>query len=318
MLKVGSDFSGIGAFNQALIKIGVDYEEIFACDKDKYVRETFIENYGEPLYYPEDVYKREIPVEPLDIYMTSPPCQSFSTNGLRKGEADERGVLFYNSLEFISKNRPKTFIFENVKGLVNHDKGNTFKKWIDSLNELGEYNIYYKILNGLDFNIPQKRERIFIVGIRKDLNKIFNFPKPNPFTNYLENILEKENKKGTFYLEDLIYDNTFNDFVRLKTPTKLGYIDARFKRDAINFAFPKSKTRRGRVGVNYAQTIDTQCNQGIAIDGSNFRRFTINECVKLFGFNEDFKPNKNINQAYKQFGNSIIVDKLEAIIKQLI
>ncbi len=91
--------------------------------------------------------------------------------------------------------------------MVNHDKGNTFKKWINSLNELGEYNIYYKILNGLDFNIPQKRERIFIVGIRKDLNKIFNFPKPNTFTNYLENILEKENKKGTLYLEDVIYDN---------------------------------------------------------------------------------------------------------------
>ena len=193
-------------------------------------------------------------------------------------------------------------------GSVESNNTTTHKVKVLALNK-GSYSFH-------TFNL--KDVRIFIVGIRKDLNKVFNFPEPKPFTNYLENILEKENKNGTFYLGDLIYDNTFNDFVRLKTPTKLGYIDARFNKDAINFAFPKSKTRRGRVGVNYAQTIDTQCNQGIAIDGSNFRRFTINECVKLFGFNEDFKPNKNINQAYKQFGNSIIVDKLEAIIKQLI
>ena len=77
-IKVGSDFSGVGAFNQALNRLGINYEEIFACEMDKYARNTFILNYGEPQYYPTDVYEREIPTESLDVYMTSPPCQSFS------------------------------------------------------------------------------------------------------------------------------------------------------------------------------------------------------------------------------------------------
>ena len=116
MIKVGSDFSGVGAFNQALIRLGIEYKEVFACDMDKYARQTFIHNYGEPEYYPTDVYEREIPKESLDIYMTSPPCQAFSLAGKRLGKDDKRGILFFNSYEFIQQNKPRYFIFENVKG----------------------------------------------------------------------------------------------------------------------------------------------------------------------------------------------------------
>ena len=86
MIKVGSDFSGVGAFNQALKMLNIEFDEIFACDMDKYARKTFIHNYGEPKYYPENVYHRIIPEESLDIYMTSPPCQAFSLAGKRKSE----------------------------------------------------------------------------------------------------------------------------------------------------------------------------------------------------------------------------------------
>ncbi len=96
-MKTGSDFSGVGAFEQALKRLKIDYETIFACDIDKYARQTYIENYGQPKYFPEDVYDRKIPTASLDIYMTSPPCQAFSLAGSRKGENDDRGVLFYNS-----------------------------------------------------------------------------------------------------------------------------------------------------------------------------------------------------------------------------
>ena len=89
MIKTGSDFSGVGAFDQALIRLGINYKTIFACDVDKYARQTYIENYGEPDYFPKDVYNREIPKEPLDLYMTSPPCQAFSLAGKRKGEDDK-------------------------------------------------------------------------------------------------------------------------------------------------------------------------------------------------------------------------------------
>ena len=95
MLRVGSDFSGVGAFNQALIRLGVEYKEVFACDMDKFARETFIHNYGKPEYYPTNVYDRDIPSESLDIYMTSPPCQAFSLAGKRLGKEDKRGILFF-------------------------------------------------------------------------------------------------------------------------------------------------------------------------------------------------------------------------------
>ena len=109
-IRVGSDFSGVGAFNQALNRLGINYDEIFACDMDKYARQSFIHNYGKPKCYPENVYDRKIPKEALDIFMSSPPCQSFSIAGKRKGETDSRGILFYNTHEFIEKNRPRFFL----------------------------------------------------------------------------------------------------------------------------------------------------------------------------------------------------------------
>ena len=90
MIKVGSDFSGVGAFNQALLRLKIEHEEVFACDMNKWARQTFVLNYGEPSYYPENVYDREIPKDPLTIYMSSPPCQSFSKNGNRKSKHSKK------------------------------------------------------------------------------------------------------------------------------------------------------------------------------------------------------------------------------------
>jgi len=206
MIKVGSDFSGVGAFNQALNRLGITYEEVFACDMDKYARQTFIENYGEPKYYPTDVYEREIPVDPLTIYMSSPPCQAFSLAGKRKGKEDLRGILFFNSLEFIQKNKPRYFIFENVKGLLSDDAGNTFNEWLNYLGgksingnavmfpyqDSVPYHIYWKVLNAKNFGVPQNRERVFIVGIRDDSDNQFMFPKEFTLDKKLKDILEPE------------------------------------------------------------------------------------------------------------------------------
>ena len=129
-IKVGSDFSGVGAFDYAIKRVSenknFDVETIFACDWDKYARITYQAAHGTPKYYPKDVYEREIPTEPLDVYMTSPPCQAFSLAGKRLGKEDKRGILFFNSYEFIQKNKPRFFIFENVKGLLSDDSGKTF------------------------------------------------------------------------------------------------------------------------------------------------------------------------------------------------
>jgi len=211
-IKVGSDFSGVGAFNQALNRLGIKYNELFACDMDKYARQTFIENYGEPKYYPTNVYEREIPSESLDIYMTSPPCQTFSSIGNRLGKNDNRGILFFNSHEFIKLNNPRYFIFENVKGLLSDNNGNTFNEWINylggkSVNGLPvlfpnenalPYHLYWKVLNAKNFNVPQGRERVFIIGIRDDKNNNFSFPKEQITDKLLIDLLDKSVDKKYF------------------------------------------------------------------------------------------------------------------------
>jgi DNA (cytosine-5)-methyltransferase 1 len=215
MIKVGSDFSGVGAFNQSLMRLGVEYKELFACDMDKYARQTFIHNYGEPEYYPTNVYDREIPSESLDIYMTSPPCQAFSLAGKRLGKDDKRGILFFNSHEFIQVNKPRYFIFENVKGLLSDDGGKTFQEWVNmlggkSVNGLTvlfpyknsvPYHLYWQVLNAKHHGVPQNRERVFLIGIRDDKDNNFQFPREEHLIKRLKDVLEEEIFEK-YYLSD--------------------------------------------------------------------------------------------------------------------
>jgi DNA (cytosine-5)-methyltransferase 1 len=305
-IKVGSDFSGVGAFNQALIRLGIYYEEVFSCDMDKYARQTFIHNYGEPAYYPKNVYDREIPKESLDIYMTSPPCQAFSLAGKRLGKADKRGILFFNSHEFIQENKPRFFIFENVKGLLSDSSGKTFSEWVNMLGgksvngnpvlfpyeDSVPYHIYWKVLNAKDFNIPQNRERVFIIGIRDDQDNRFTWPMELPLQKRLKDVLEPVVDKKYFLSEKMVnvishHKNAIieNDnpeksatihagyfkmggrdqqYIKVKSATKQGYEIAN-DGDSINFSQINSETRRGRVGKGVAQTLETSCNQGVMI-----------------------------------------------------
>jgi len=222
-LKVGSDFSGVGAFDYALKRITTDFTNVFACDMDKFARQSYIHNHGEPNDYPENVYNREIPAESLDIYMTSPPCQSFSVAGKRKGKDSENGVLFFNSHEFIKKNNPRFFIFENVKGLLSDDGGNTFNEWLTMLggksingnpvifpfDESVPYHIYWKVLNSKKHGVPQNRERVFIVGIRDDEDNHFTWPKEEHLTKKLKDILEDDVDDKHFLSEKMLEKITF-------------------------------------------------------------------------------------------------------------
>lgn len=302
MLKVGSDFSGVGAFNQALTRLGVEYQEVFACDMDKYARQTFIHNYGEPKYYPTNVYDREIPSESLDIYMTSPPCQAFSVAGKRLGKDDKRGILFFNSYEFIQVNQPRFFIFENVKGLLSDDGGNTFQEWINmlggtSVNGLPilfpydnalPYHLYWQVLNAKKHGVPQNRERVFLIGIRDDQDNTFRWPVEEHLSKRLKDVLEEEVDDKYFLSEKMINFVLTTKFqeakpidinrdeapcvkvggdvscFRVKSATSKGYEEAT-EGDSINFSVPNSETRRGRVGKGVAQTLDTGCQQGIII-----------------------------------------------------
>jgi DNA (cytosine-5)-methyltransferase 1 len=362
MIKVGSDFSGVGAFNQALKRLGVEYKEVFACDMDKHARQTFIHNYGEPDYYPENVYNREIPTDPLDIYMTSPPCQAFSLAGKRKGKEDLRGILFFNSLEFIAKNKPRFFIFENVKGLLSDDGGKTFSEWVNmlggkSVNGLPvlfpyedsvPYHLYWQVLNAKKHGVPQNRERVFLVGIRDDKDNSFQFPKEEHLAKRLKDVLEKnvddkyflsekmlthfatkegvfagmfnplnENYEGFASCIPAVYGKMpiTNTYIKVKSATSKGYEEATLG-DSINFSVPNSDTRRGGVGKGVAQTLDTACNQGTIVK-NQIRRLTPRECFRLMDFPDSFTWPVSDSQAYKQAGNSIVVNVLYKILKNL-
>ena len=362
MIKVGSDFSGVGAFNQALNRLGIDYKEVFACDMDKYARQTFIHNYGQPEYYPTNVYEREIPAESLDIYMTSPPCQAFSLAGKRLGKEDKRGILFFNSLEFIEKNQPRFFIFENVKGLLSDNGGKTFSEWVNLLggksvngspvlfayDDAVNYHLYWQVLNAKHHGVPQNRERVFLIGIRDDADNNFRFPAEEHLSKRLKDVLESEVDEKYFLSEQTIdkliqYDikqkengNGFgakfhdtngtmsalkvggggcDDLIKISSANSKGYEEAT-EGDSINLEFPESKTRRGRVGKGVAQTLDTGCNQGV-INDYKIRRLTPRECFRLMDFSDTFIWPVSDSQAYKQAGNSIVVNVLYKILKNL-
>jgi len=229
IIKTGSDFSGVGAFDYAMDRVakkqGFKHKRVFACDWDKYARLAYIAAHGEPEYFPHDVYEREILSDPLDVYMTSPPCQAFSLAGKRQGKDDARGILFFNSYEFIKANKPRFFIFENVKGLLSDDKhnpkdehGRTFREWINYLggksvngvpvvfpsDEAVPYQIYWRVLNSKDYGVPQNRERVFIVGIRHDQDNSFSWPITEPLTKRLKDILESEVDEKYFLSDKMV------------------------------------------------------------------------------------------------------------------
>jgi len=341
-IKVGSDFSGVGAFNQALNRLGIDYEEIFACDRDKYARQTFVHNYGEPKYFPTDVYERQIPAESLDVYMTSPPCQAFSLAGKRLGKEEKRGILFFNSLEFIQENKPRFFIFENVKGLLSDNSGKTFQEWINflggkSVNGLPvlfpfedsvDYHLYWSVLNAKEHGVPQNRERVFLVGIRDDIDNNFRFPKEEYLTKRLKDILECSVDKKYYlsnsrinaflYEENYIHDKNQRYF-KIKSNNSKGYELAEIG-DGIRLAHPNSETARGRICNQISHTIDCTGQEGVFLESNKMkiRRLTPRECFRLMDFSETFDFSiVNDSQAYKQAGNSIVVNVLFKILKNL-
>jgi DNA-cytosine methyltransferase len=307
-IKIGSDFSGVGAFNQALIRLGIEYDELFACDWDKYARQTFELNYGAPKDFPKDVYEREIPKESLDIYMTSPPCQAFSLAGKRKGEDDKRGVLFYNSHEFIQKNKPRYFIIENVKGLLSDDCGKTFQRWIDYLGgktvngnpvifpheESVPYHVYYQVLNAKHYGIPQNRERIFIIGIRDDADNSFSFPKPFPLEKRLKDVLESEVDEKYFLSDKIVNYISKREGVYTDINPKISRTICSQYSQSTNGSFVKSECKFG---------FYTCCNLDILCfdceDGSNYEMSELPE-VNCLG---------NVNPSGNGMNGNVFSDK---------
>ena len=219
MLKVSTFCSGIGSPEVAIKNLGIEHEIIFAAEIDKYARETYLANHSTkkmindmtiPDYEGDEWYS--------DINISGLPCQSFSLAGKRLGELDARGLLFYDFYRYVKNQQPKYFIIENVKGLLSMDKGNVFNNWKVLLgqSENGNmflhthedslmYNLHWKVLNTKNYGLPQNRERVFLIGIRKDLPNDFVFPKEIQLELRIKDLLE-ENVDKKYYLSDKIID----------------------------------------------------------------------------------------------------------------
>ena len=229
MIKIATDFSGVGSPETALKRLGIEHQVLFACDIDKYARTSY-EALHKPQHMFEDITTRPTDFTQLDLYVAGFPCQSFSVAGNRKGfECPTNGTLFHTLSEFIKINQPKCFILENVKGLINHDNGRTFQIIKDKLSGSGGsvndqmfltdidglgYHIHYKVLNTKDFGLPQNRERIFIVGFKDP--RQFLFPIGEPLTIRLKDILQ-DNAHSKYNLSEKAIQSIIENTKNLQT-----------------------------------------------------------------------------------------------------
>jgi DNA (cytosine-5)-methyltransferase 1 len=299
-------FSGIGGFRIAFERVGGIC--VFSSDIDKWANETYFLNFGEwPRGDITKIPSSEIP--DFDVLCAGFPCQAFSIAGRRLGFADTRGTLFFEIERILRDKKPQAFILENVKGLVNHDKGNTFETIKNSLKKLG-YNIFYKVLNAKDYGLPQNRERIFIVGFRKNVN--FRFPPPTGLEKTILDILDK-NVSGyrvskialkhikKFYKKFVGTNRKNNGFPTIATEIRPSRCIMR--NDGIS---PCLTAKMGTGGNNIPVIVE---------EG---RKLTVKECLRLMGFPENFKIKENRMQSYKQVGNSVPVPIVEAIAKEMV
>ena len=376
-------FAGIGGFRLGMEFAG--HECIGFCEIDKFARASYkaIHNTeGEiELHDITRVTDESIRgIGSVDIICGGFPCQAFSIAGNRRGFEDTRGTLFFEIARFASILRPKYLFLENVRGLLNHDKGNTFEIILSALDELG-YNVEWQVLNSKNFGVPQNRERVFIIGhlrggggrkvfpISGDgatitceqpkINKVGNIRRKeksqsgdvvsvdslaptlcstttqkDPLKVLIENEIKQfgvlqpnYNQSGVVYEVDGISPTIrayqgggLEPKIRVKEATSKGYAEAEVG-DSVNLSHPNSKTRRGRVGKQVANTLLTEESQGVIEPDFRIRKLTPLECWRLQGFPDwAFDKAQEVNsnsQLYKQAGNSVTVNVIAEIAKEL-
>ena len=313
-------FSGIGGFRLALEKS--KFECVFSADNDKYACETYNKNFKEyPLIDIKKLSAKKIPNH--DILCAGFPCQPFSIAGKRKGFDDTRGTLFFDIVRILKEKKPKVFILENVKGLISHNKGKTFKKILNVLSKkfngninkskrenLG-YNVFWKVLNSTNFNIPQNRERVFIIGFT-DQKINFEFPKSLKLKYTLNDIIIIKPKK-----------------IRRISKLSKGYINKHLKKHKsynkiknLNYLVA-NEVRKSRCHFrfdNISPCLTTKMGTG----GNNVpylvnqnRFYTLEECLLIQGFPKSFKLTNNYTEALKQIGNSVSVPVINSLVQQI-
>ena len=299
-------FAGIGGIRQGFQMNG-GYT-VYASEWDKFAQKTYRINYGEiPDGDITQVNENTIPNH--DILLAGFPCQPFSQAGLKKGFNDTRGTLFFDVARILKAKRPKAFLLENVKTLKTNNNGKTISVILNTLNELGYYVPTPQILNAYHFGVPQHRERIIIVGFNKDYLPTnfdeFQYPigKINK-TVKVGNILEK-NVPDRFTISDKLYEG---HLLRKQNHRKKGN---GFGFSMFNENSPYTNTISARYYKDGSEALIEQINK-------NPRMLTPRECARLQGFPENFIIPVSNAQAYKQFGNSVCINVIDAVAKSML
>lgn len=370
-IRLATSFSGIGAIEHAFQRLGLNFEIVFAGDIDANCKKSYFANYDilESQWH-SDIHKlNATPYRgKVDIFVGGAPCQAFSMVGKRRGFEDTRGTLFREFARVVKECKPKVFIFENVKGLVNHDKGNTWEVIRNTFEEYCGYDIHFQVLNSKDYGIPQHRERIFCIGFREERN--FDFPCPIPLEykmyDFLEDAVDSKyflKDKGIKFVTSSKNRNKcytqingeialcqkrnqqFNwhgDFVyhpALKEEVKQeGWDEFIFDVKDVEEKYYLSDKLRTYVLTpgtkNFKTSIETDLEVArpllqsmhkmhrAGVDNyvthkGRIRKLTPRECLRLMGFKDSFKIAVSDTSMYQQTGNSIVVDVLIALLKQM-
>lgn len=321
-------FAGIGGFRLGMERAG--HECIGFCEIDKFARASYKaihDTTGEielhDITTVSDDFIRSI--GNVDAICGGFPCQAFSIAGKRKGFEDTRGTLFFQIARFASILKPRYLFLENVKGLLHHDGGATFGTILETLEELG-YDVEWQVLNSKHFGVPQNRERMFVVGHSRGTSGRKIFPIGNSYEK-VDKLPGERNTTNTLVARypacqsgSFIIENQQTSVIHVKEATKKGYAVATVG-DSVNLSHPNSKTRRGRVGKQIANTILTGTEQAVISEDLRIRKLTPRECWRLQGFPDyAFDRAQKVNsdsQLYKQAGNSVTVNVIEAIAREL-
>ena len=289
-------FAGIGGIRLGFEAHGC--KNVFSSEWDKYAQMMYEANFHEtPFGDINDIAPEDIPEH--DILLAGFPCQPFSIAGKGLGFADTRGTLFFNIEAILKAKQPEAFLLENVKRLTTHDNGNTFAVILDRLNKLG-YTVYHKVFNSLDFGVPQKRERIYIVGFKKPIQ--FKFPKPLGYFKPLSEVLEKEeNIPASYFLSETMKQKRFSALKTIPPKPSIWHENIGGNISPL----PYSCALRAGGSYNY-----------LVVNGE--RRLTSREMLRLQGFPDSFIINIPYSQARKVAGNSVSVPVIQAIAGEMI
>lgn len=347
IIRLATSFSGIGAIEYAFKRLGIKTKIVFAGDIDQNCKKAYFANYdiSEEQWHTDihnfdaKPYKGKV-----DLFVGGAPCQAFSIVGEQRGFDDTRGTLFREFARVVKECQPKIFIFENVQGLLKHDKGRTWEVIYNTFKNYCNYDVHFQLLNARDYGIPQTRERLYCIGFREKTD--FMFPSPVPLKykmyDFLEDYIDSKfydkciNKKILSTEEEHrqaiiqgIVTERYNDFIfPVKTIEDKYYLSEKvakyvlcsgtktFKtpiKTDLDIARPllQSMHKMHRAGVDNYVTY----NKSKGING--LRKLTPRECLRLMGFKDDFKIVVSNTAAYMEAGNSIVVDVLIAILKQL-